>query len=293
MTIQLAEHSGFCFGVRRSIQMALDAAQAGNSVCTLGELIHNPQIVKDLENKGIRSCDLTDAASADTVVIRSHGIRKDDLESLVASGKVIVDATCPFVKKAQEIVAEMSAFPVMIMGDKEHPEVAGMLSYGNDQTIVVNPDTDFGCQRWKTLCVVSQTTQKINDLQILVTRLLPRVSELRVFNTICSATVQHQADAVALAKVSDLMIVIGGKKSANTRKLQELCSTETRSIHIETEDEIDPQLVLSARRVGLTAGASTPEETIVKVFNTIKKINGEADIACDINDLPLFKEESC
>jgi len=289
----LAEHSGFCFGVRRAIQMALDAKTESNTVCTLGELIHNPTIVNELQEKGIGVCAAAEDIHAKTVVIRSHGISKQELEKLLASDNQIVDATCPYVKRAQELVASMSENPVFILGDPEHPEVTGMLSYGNDRTQVVQADTPLGTQNWKSLSVISQTTQKLSNLQKLVDRLLPRTLELRVFNTICSATRQRQESAIALAKKSDLMLVIGGKKSSNTRMLNDLCSAETRSIHVETESEVTPEVLGAAVNIGLAAGASTPEETIVKVFNTIKKINREAGTATCIEDLPLFKEESC
>ena len=293
MTVLLAEHSGFCFGVRRAIRMAREAKAEGGEVCTLGALIHNPQIVGELAQQGIAACDETAALSGKTVVVRSHGISKQQLETLLKAGNRIVDATCPYVKRAQELVASMSENPVFIMGDAHHPEVEGMLSYGNEQTRVVEPDLPLAGQSWKILSVVSQTTRKIGDLQTLVCRLLPVTQELHVFNTICSATTLRQASAVALAKRSDLMIVIGGRNSSNTRILHELCGAETRSVHIETEAEITPALLAGASRIGLAAGASTPAETIVKVFNVIKEINGEAGTARCIEDLPLFKEESC
>lgn len=293
MNVRLAAHAGFCFGVRRAIQLALEAQSPGAEVCTLGELIHNPQIVADLAAKGITARRSLTGLPSQTVVIRSHGIPKQELADLRQAGHNVVDATCPYVKRAQELVASLAEFPVMIMGDPEHPEVRAMLSYGNEKTQVVQADSPLPTKVWKTLCLVSQTTQPLENLQRLAERLLPTTLELRVFNTICTATSQRQASAVALARCSDLMVVIGGRNSANTRSLQQLCEVETRSAHIETESEIAPELLAGARNVGLTAGASTPEETIVNVFNQIKKINGEADRASGLADIPLFKEESC
>ncbi len=293
MTVLLAEHSGFCFGVRRAINMAREAKQLGADVCTLGDLIHNAQIVRELAEQGISSCPESSRIKGQTVVIRSHGISREALEELKSGGNQIVDATCPYVKRAQELVAANSAEPVFILGDPEHPEVRGILSYGNELTQVVQPDTPLAQQSWKTLSVVSQTTRKIGDLQRLVHQLLPNTLELKVFNTICSATTLRQSAAVALAKRSDLMIVIGDRNSSNTRMLQELCAAETRSVHIETSAEITPGLVSGIARIGLAAGASTPAETIVQVFNKIKEINGEADTATCSEELPLFKEESC
>jgi 4-hydroxy-3-methylbut-2-enyl diphosphate reductase len=168
-----------------------------------------------------------------------------------------------------------------------------MISYGDEKTRVVQADTDFGTEVWDTLCIVCQTTQKISDLQTLVTRLLPKVKELRVFNTICRATSERQQSAQALAESSDLMVVIGGKNSANTRMLQQLCQTITHSVHIENETELTPDLLTDYARIGLVAGASTPADTILAVYNKIMKIIGNTEAATRFEEIPLFKEESC
>lgn len=293
MTARLAEHSGFCFGVRRAIQMAIDAKREDGDVCTLGELIHNPEIVRDLARQGIEPCADAQAIHGKTVIIRSHGAARHELDQLQQAGNRIVDATCPYVKRAQELVAGSCANPVFIMGDAAHPEVRGMLSYGNERTQVVDPDTPLADQNWKILSVVCQTTKKAEDLQKLVCRLLPNTLELHVYNTICSATSQRQAASVALAKDSELMVVIGGKNSSNTRALHQLCAGQTRSVHIETEEELTPELLAGARRIGLAAGASTPDSTIVRVWNKIKEMNGEPGTARSSREIPLYKEESC
>jgi len=293
MTILLAEHSGICFGVRRAIQMALEAANEGSDVCTLGELIHNPQVVNELAQQGIGVCQSSQDIHNMSVVIRSHGVSKQEWEALQATDNQIIDATCPYVKRAQELVASMSEYPVFIMGDPDHPEVRGMLSYGNQLTRVIKPGDPLPEQNWKTLSVISQTTQKLSNLQDLVGRLLPRVLDLRVFNTICSASTLRQDTAVKLARRSDLMVVIGGKNSSNTMMLQDLCAAETTSLHIETEAELEAEMLSGAESIGLAAGASTPAETIIKVFNKIKEIKGEPGTATRIGEIPLFKEESC
>lgn len=289
--VLLAKHSGFCFGVRRAIQLALDANQPGDKVCTLGELIHNPQIVGKLAEQGIRLCG--EDVSNSKVIIRSHGASKEVLAKLLSRGNEIIDATCPYVKRAQEMVSSMAGCQVMILGDPGHPEVVGMISYGDKKTRVVQADTDFGTEVWDTLCIVCQTTQKISDLQTLVTRLLPKVKELRVFNTICRATSDRQHSAQALAERSDLMVVVGGKNSANTRMLQQLCQSITHSVHIESETELTPDLLAEHARIGLVAGASSPADTILAVFNTIIKIIGNTEAATHFEEIPLFKEESC
>lgn len=291
--VLLAEHSGFCFGVRRAINLALEAKQAGKTVCTVGELIHNPRIVRELNEQGINACPEIAAVSKQVVVIRSHGIARQDLDSLVANGNEIIDATCPYVKRTQELVASMADYPVLILGDAEHPEVKAMLSYGNENTRVVQPDTDLGGQTWPKLCVVCQTTQKIANLRALADKLLPAALELRIFNTICLATTQRQESALALAARSDLMIVIGGRNSANTRMLKELCEARTTAVHIESADELHVGLLEGKQRIGLVAGASTPASQVIEVFNQIKKITGSPGAATRIEEIPLFKEESC
>ncbi len=293
MTIRLAAHAGFCFGVRRAIHTTLDAQTTGEEISTLGELIHNPQIVEELASQGIKSKQSMNGVPPQTVVVRSHGIPRHEMEQLILAGHHVVDATCPYVKRAQELVASSSENPVLILGDPEHPEVKALLSFGNEQTSVVQTDSELPAKTWKTLSVISQTTQPLENLQKLVQRLLPHVLELRVFNTICAATTQRQESAVALARCSDLMLVVGGRNSANTRMLQKLCAEVTRSVHLETESEITPELLGVAEKIGITAGASTPEKMIINVFNQIKKINGEYDLASSMDDIPLFKEESC
>ncbi len=293
MNILLAEHSGFCFGVRRAVQMALEAKEHDGDVCTLGELIHNPQVVNELTRLGIEVCDDAGKIKNKSVVIRSHGISKNELDTLVRSGNKIIDATCPYVKRAQELVAAHTQEDILIMGDPEHPEVRGMLSYGGKLTRVLPPQGELTEQNWKRLFIISQTTQKLGNLQDLVCRALPKVLEMTVFNTICSATTLRQESALKLAKRSDLMFVIGGRNSSNTRMLQQLCASQTKSLHIETEADIEAGLVSKAKNIGLAAGASTPAQAIIKVYNKIKEIKGEAGKARQIEDIPLFKEESC
>lgn len=293
MQVFLAEHSGFCFGVRRAVKMAMEALNSGGEVCTYGELIHNPQIVQKLEQEGISVCYDIKKFKGKKVVIRSHGIAREDLEILKANGNIIIDATCPYVKRAQELVSSVKELPILIMGDPDHPEVQALLSYGGKQTRIIKPGEKPEFQNWETLCIVSQTTQKLSNLQELVAQVLPHTLELRVFNTICNATTQRQEAALQLAKNSDLMIVIGGKHSANTRVLQELCKQVTSSFHIETAAELTPDLLNGAQNIGLAAGASTPENIIVEVYNQIFRIKGEPQSVQQIEEIPVYKEESC
>lgn len=295
MTIYLAEHSGFCFGVRRAIQMATEAKDLGKNVCTLGELIHNPVIVNQLKEKGIAVCDDPLHLQNHTVIIRSHGTSREVYESLEASGNQVVDATCPYVKRAQQLVKKMSAedYQVIIMGDEHHPEVIGMRSWGNGSTLVLSPGSTPEQLLHNKVCIISQTTKKPEDLAAMTAWFSSRVQELRIFNTICLATQQRQKATVSLAQVADLMIVIGGQNSSNTTQLFQLCQKYSKCYKIETDKELKAEWLQGKQLVGLAAGASTPSETILNVYNRIKEIYGEPERVTTIGEIPLFKEESC
>ncbi|MCB5268098.1 MAG: 4-hydroxy-3-methylbut-2-enyl diphosphate reductase [Candidatus Cloacimonetes bacterium] len=295
MLIRLAKYSGYCFGVRRAIQLAMDAAQSVKPVYSLGELIHNPQVVKELHARGILVADQATDLHGATVVIRSHGISKEMLNSLQEQGSTIIDATCPYVKRTHELIckANEDGYPVLILGDPHHPEVSGLHSYGNTNTIVYEPGSPLPQISSSKLCVISQTTQKLENLQQLVSKLLPNVTELKVYNTICLATSQRQSASECLARESDLMIVIGGRNSSNTKMLASMCSKYCDTIHIETEAELVPEQILGSQRIGLAAGASTPESRIISVYNKLLKINGDAMPVQSLASIPLFKEESC
>ena len=295
MILRLAASSGFCFGVRRAIQMALDASKGRTAVYTIGELIHNPQYVQELEEQGIKVANDANALQGNVVIIRSHGITREDLQTLVANGNIVIDATCPYVARTHELIqtAIQDGYEVFILGDAQHPEVIGMMSYGNLQTRVIAPGEIPTGLKGKRICLISQTTQKVENLKKLACDILDQVLELKVYNSICLATTQRQNASAALAKDSDLMIVIGGRRSSNTKMLASLCSQYCPTLHIETEDELTKDSVLGKARIGLSAGASTPEDRILKVYNKILKINGEEHLATSIHNIPLFKEESC
>ncbi len=295
MIIRLAKHSGYCFGVKRAITMALDAANLNNKVYTIGPLIHNPQIVSSLAEQGIEVADDFSKIRNSTVVIRSHGISKDQLGVLLENKNKVIDATCPYVSRTQELVEKlvMQDYPILILGDKKHPEVIGMVSYGNSETRVVSPEWEPDTTSYKKLGILSQTTQRLENLQQLVAKMLPYANELKVYNTICCATSQRQSSAKELASCSDLMIVIGGKNSSNTKMLALLCSDITLTVFVETEADLKPEHFSGMAKIGLCAGASTPDGAIIAVYNKIKEINGETLCAKSIEEIPLFKEESC
>lgn len=294
MEILLALHSGFCFGVKRAIQIAMEAA-GQQPIYTMGPLIHSPQMVHELKEHGIVMADKADDLHNKTVIIRSHGISLQEREILINNGNTLIDATCPFVNKAQDYIKQLCAedYALMIMGDKTHPEVIAMLSYCNKETIVVSDASELPDKTWTKLGVISQTTKNMTALQDLVHKLVPNVKEMRLYNTICTATSLRQEATTALAKKCDLMIIIGGRNSSNTRMLASLCAGITETIHVETADEIEMEKVCSRYKVGLTAGASTPDYLIVDVYNRIKELTGDRTTVTSVEDIPVNKEESC
>ena len=277
--------------------MAEEAREANDSkaIYSLGELIHNPQIVAELKASGIKTAESASDLQDSVVIIRSHGITKGEVETLWKNNNTLIDATCPYVTRTHELIASMvaEAYPVFIFGDETHPEVIGMLSYGDAQSQVVTKDTNFNGMQFNKLSLISQTTQQPEAFIETAARLLPLCKELRVFNTICLATTDRQQASQMLADKADLMIVIGGKNSSNTRQLHKICSSLTTCIHIETELELDPKMLQGVQTIGITAGASTPDEMIIRVYNKIKQTIRDSSFAKSIDDIPLFKEESC
>jgi len=279
--VTVARNAGFCFGVKRAVNMAFDAAGNGSQgpLYTLGPLIHNPQVVKKLEEMGIRSVDSLEALDKGWLIIRSHGVPPHVLEEAIKKGMMITDATCPFVKKAQKKVAELVAqgFVVFIVGDKQHPEVQALLGYGKGKAHLID-DLVKGAD-FPKVGIVCQTTQTQESLVEAVNKVLDFLGgvleELRVHNTICESTLIRQRECMALAKTSDVMIVVGGRNSANTTRLTEISRAILEdTYHIEGAEELDPQWFRGKRRVGVTAGASTPDWIIGEVVERIKQMGG-------------------
>jgi len=294
MKIVLAKNSGFCFGVKRAINIALDAAKDNRDIVTLGPIIHNPQMVEKLEHEGVRSVNKPEEIENQTTIIRSHGVEKEVKKALIEKGIEVIDATCPYVSKAQQHVEalEEAGYKVVILGDENHPEVIAMRSYVKGEAIVVASAEDLSEKKINRVGIISQTTRKFEDLQKLVSALLPLCHEMRVINTICNATSVRQLSTIELAKKSDLMIVIGGKNSSNTKMLAKICENFVKTFHIETSYEIDEKWFMGDLNVGLTAGASTPDWIIVEVYNKINKCMGNnTDVVTNVEDIPGFKEE--
>ena len=272
MEIRLAENYGFCFGVKRAIEIAEESKNA----YTYGPLIHNREEISRLqENFNVTTAHKIDELEeSNRVIIRTHGIVKEELKELKKNGKEIIDATCPFVTKPQEIVEDMSkaGYKVVIFGDEKHPEVKGVKSYAVNKPIVVMDASDLKDRYLgPKVAVVSQTTRKVKEFMKIVNYLVENVKEVRVFNTICNATFENQEAADKLSKEADVMIVIGGKNSSNTKQLYSIVHSNCPdSYHIEVPDELQPSWFEGKKLCGVTAGASTPDWIIQKVIESIR-----------------------
>lgn len=274
MEILLAKSAGFCFGVKRATQMAFDAVNQYASLQSLGPLIHSPQMVKKLEDHGIRVCHQVEDADGDALIVRSHGVTATEMENLQASGKAVVDATCPFVTRAQKHATELSrdAGLLVIVGEAHHPEVRGILSYATgDVQVVANVEQALELPRCRKMGIIAQTTQSLENFRAIVNICLEKTRDLKIYNTICDATSVRQEEAVAIARQVELMLVVGGYNSANTTRLAELCRKQgTRTHHLETAAEIDSAWFIGINRVGLTAGASTPQFLIEEIVAQLR-----------------------
>ncbi|MCX7989256.1 MAG: 4-hydroxy-3-methylbut-2-enyl diphosphate reductase [Aquificaceae bacterium] len=281
--IVVAEHAGFCFGVKRAINLAEEALKEGghgSKVFSLGPLIHNPQEVKRLEGKGLCLLESEDGLKANsTVIVRSHGIPPQKEAELLSRGVRLVDATCPFVKAVHEAVVKLSkeGYFVVLVGEKNHPEVIGTLGYlqacGGRGVVVETKEDLKEVLRRDRVGLVAQTTQNEQFFKEVVGEIAIWAKELKVINTICNATSERQEDVYELAPQVDVMIVVGGKNSGNTRRLYEIAkSLNPRSYHIETPEELKKDWFEGVSRVGITAGASTPDWIIREVVSNIEHL---------------------
>jgi 4-hydroxy-3-methylbut-2-enyl diphosphate reductase len=282
MEVIVADNAGFCFGVKRAIKMATETLdQAPGPVKSLGQLIHNPQVVSLFQRRGLDVvCDLGELPSESTVVIRSHGVGPEVKLLAMERSLNVVDTTCPFVTKAQQYAAKLIAenYKVVVIGDAHHPEVIGVVAHTEGKAIVL--DSVEEAEKLKfipRMGVVFQTTHSIGHVQEIVGALLKRGKEVRVFNTLCGATTSMQKTAVELAPTVEAMVIIGGKQSANTAQLAEVCRrVNPRVLQVESVEELDADWFRGIRRVGVSAGASTPDEVIAEVVAWLTDIETEA-----------------
>jgi (E)-4-hydroxy-3-methyl-but-2-enyl pyrophosphate reductase len=279
LEIRIAPNSGFCFGVRRAIDLAEQTLRSGGKVYSLGPIIHNPQVIDRLRSEGLETIENVEDVSGGKVIIRSHGVHPDVIERLREKRAEVIDATCPLVKKAQAAAALLHRedYTVLIVGERDHPEVQGLLGHAPG-AVIVGPKGDLPkMKKHAKLGLVAQTTQYPEDYKKVIEKVAAsEFSELRVFNTICNATIIRQEAAVELAKEVDIMFVLGGRNSANTNRLAEICkSVGVETHHLETADELDESWLAGKRIVGITAGASTPEWLIEEFISHLERVSGK------------------
>lgn len=276
MVIKVAEHAGACYGVQRALDLVHEvAASAQGPVRTLGPLIHNPQVVSELEKEGVSVTEDVPTDAGSTLVLRTHGVVPEIENRAHANGLSVVDATCPYVKRVHHAAERLitSGYQVIVVGEQGHPEVEAILGHAPGAVAITSPEELDSLTIAKRVGVVVQTTQAKAVLDGVVNRLTSLAAEVVVINTICEATSERQAAAKDLAAKSDVCVVIGGRNSANTKRLSEICSEVCAHVHlIETEDELCASWFSDASCIGVTAGASTPTSTIDRVVSAIKAL---------------------
>ena len=281
MEVRLAKSAGFCFGVNKAMEKVYEQIEKaqGKKIYTYGPIIHNEEVVKELAQKGVEVIDSLEELQEKekgVLIIRSHGVAKEVCEKMEEAGFVVVDATCPFVKRIHNIVQKESAAgkKIIIVGNPGHPEVEGIKGWCADKAFIIETISEaknFQMAKEEKICIVSQTTFNYNKFKDIVEIFEKRGYDINVVNTICNATQERQTEAGEIARVADAMIVIGGTHSSNSKKLYEICKGECNNTHfIQTLDDLHLELPKSVRLVGITAGASTPNNIIEEVQNYVR-----------------------
>lgn len=280
MKILIAKHAGFCEGVERAYRIAVEQSKAGQPVYMLGNLVHNTQVVEKLKNAGIKILkNLSEIPkdSAGTLLISAHGVSPQIINEAKRLGLDVIDTTCAWVKKAQKLAHELSdqGYFVVIIGDEGHPEVRGLKGWAGIKSVVVSsPEKALQLELTDSLGIISQTTQSEKNFEEIVKILKNKAKNVKVHNTICGATSKRQNAAIDIAKNVDLMLVIGDQKSANTKRLTELCkNTGTETHQIQTAAELNQAWLKNKGKIGVTAGASTPDWVIQEVLDKTKNEN--------------------
>jgi len=278
--ILVARYAGYCYGVERALRITEEALEAAEGpVSSLGPIIHNPSVVGQLEERGVRVVDDACEAAEGTLIVRTHGVPPEVIEGARARDLTLVDATCPFVAVAQRKAAGLreAGYAVVILGERDHPEVAGLEGFAGQGAVVVEDAAGLPLEqlRGKRVGVVVQTTQTRANLASVTAALAPIARELLVSNTICDATQKRQSAAGELAAEVDVVVVVGGRNSANTARLAQLCrAIESRTYHIESAAELEAAWFVGAHRIGVTAGASTPDEEIAATVAALQALCG-------------------
>lgn len=281
MEIKLAKYSGFCYGVKKAIDMVINTRNKTNlPIYIPGYLVHNQQVIEYLTNKNIKTVsDLKGITPPGIVVIRAHGMGYKKIREIEEAGFKIINATCPNVLNVQKLADFLTKenYFLIVIGEKNHPEVIGITEYSrNDKFLVIEDVKDFfknrGLIKNKKIGVITQTTQYSENLKSIISELVDISKELRIFNTICQTTKQRQKSALQLTKKVDIMIVVGSLQSANTCRLTELCKEIIPTYQVETSAGLQAEWLKKVKIIGVTAGASTPDWVIIEVINKLKEI---------------------
>src|SRR3989441_1869060 len=277
--IRIARRTGFCYGVREAIDMAKESSAAGKPTTTLGQVVHNEGVVQELQELGIQTVDtLDDVDHGAAVVIRAHGVRPDVMERASARGLEVIDGTCTWVIQEQKELAKLveEGYTIVLLGTPKHPEVVGLLGFAPDAIVVDEEDDWDRIPRKKKMALISQSTQPPWKFEKLAAYMVSRSHELKIVNTVCPVTIRRQEDTLEAAREVDLMVVVGGRSSANTKELTRLCEIAgTHAIQIEGARDLTPALdVRDARVVGVTGGTSTPIEDLEAVAERALELYG-------------------
>jgi 4-hydroxy-3-methylbut-2-enyl diphosphate reductase len=280
MKVFLAEHAGFCMGVQRAIDMAHETAEKSTPpVTVLHEIVHNKSVVADLEKKGVKSADEVDEVYSGTLIISAHGASPDVIREAKAKGLHVVDTSCPLVSKIDRIIKKLaqSGYTIFLLGDKDHAEVKGLSGVAPERTYVFRTQDEIGGlpETDGPVALVSQTTQNIMFFESVTARMSERYPQVEVYNTICNATETRQNAALKLAGMVDVMITVGSRNSANSNRLREVAATVApRSYLVDNASELEPEWFDGVENVGVTAGASTPDNLVQGVIKRINELGG-------------------
>jgi 4-hydroxy-3-methylbut-2-enyl diphosphate reductase len=288
--VRIARRTGFCYGVREAIDKAKEAAAAGRRTHTLGQVVHNEGVIAQLQAQGIYTVDTLDQVNEGAaVVIRAHGVRPDVLARAEARDLDVIDGTCTWVIQEQREITRLvdEGYTIVLLGTPRHPEVVGLLGFAPDAIVVDEEDDWDVIPRRKKMALLSQSTQPPWKFEKLAAFMVGRCHELKIVNTVCPVTIRRQEDTIDAARGVDLMVVVGGRSSANTKELTRLCGiVGTRAIQIESEEDLtDPAVFAGAEVVGVTGGTSTPIEDLRCVAERILRVAGTSEAAARAEEL--------
>jgi 4-hydroxy-3-methylbut-2-enyl diphosphate reductase len=291
-SVRIAKRTGFCYGVREAIDKAKESAAAGKATHTLGQVVHNEGVIRDLEQIGVLTVDTLDEVDhGAAVVIRAHGVRPEVMARAEARGLEVIDGTCTWVIQEQRELVKLveEGYTIVLLGTPKHPEVVGLLGFAPDAIVVDEEDDWPKIPRRKKMALISQSTQPPWKFEKLAAYMVSRSHELKIVNTVCPVTIRRQEDTLEIAAEVDLMVVVGGRSSANTKELTRLCEIGgTHAIQIESVRDLeDPAVFGTAAIVGVTGGTSTPIEDLQAVAERILVLAGTPEAARDAHELAM------